>query len=230
MKALQDFISLGPHCCLRLRLESKMRELGMSSGPTNFFDYNLCDDNTLAQFLKQCDIEKYFNEENIIYKKTNETQGHAHVSLKNIYFKSIHDAKNCNSPSEIKNEIKNYIEKYKRRYNRFLKKIKSKNHTVLVYMGKISQENKYAIENGIKGISNKKIPIICLDDFGKNTPEIDQKGIFFQVNYNKFYNCPLESIKKTNWIWMNFLEWDEIFRNILEVHEQTKPRTRKVFL
>lgn len=230
MNALRDFISLGPHCCLRLRLENKMKELGIDPGPTGFFDYNLCDDDTLSCFLKKCKIEEYFNTENIAYKKTNDTHGHAHVNLKNIYFKSIHDAKNCNSNSEVKSEIENYIQKYKRRYGRLLNRITSRNHTVLVYMGKIRQENKSSIECGIKSISNKKIPIICLDDFGKEAPEIQQKGIFFHVNYNKFYNCPLESIKKTNWIWMNFLEWDHIFKNILDVYEETSPRTRKVFL
>jgi hypothetical protein len=229
VNSLKNFISLGPHCCMRLRIKNQMEIHGFESGPTSFFDYNLCDENTLSKILRLCKIEDYFNKENIEYIRTSENHNHAHVNLKNIYFKSIHDVKNCEG-IELENEIKNYIERYKRRYHRLVSRISSRDDIVFVYMGKISDENTAAIEDGIKKISKKKVPIICLNDLGKESPDVKQKGMVFDVNYSKFYERAPGGEPSINWIWMNFLDWEGIFKVLMNIHNETKIRTKKAFL
>jgi hypothetical protein len=147
------------------------------------------------------------------------------------YHPDYFDVRGANVIREvIKNEIQNYIKKYKRRYYRLVNRIHSMNNIVFVYMGKISDENSEKIESGIKTISKKKVPIICLDDFGKESLDVEQKGMIFKVNYNKFYNCPMASIKNTNWIWMNFLDWEAIFKVLMNIHHETITHTKKAFL
>jgi hypothetical protein len=230
MNELQDFVSLGPNCCIRTRIDDRMRSCGLDPGPTNFFDYSLCGEEALVLFLGACDIQSYFNESNISYHKTNDTHGHAHLSLNNMYFKSIHDAKNRNSKEDVKNEIKIYIERYKRRYSRLIYQIQQKNNLMLIRMGSISEKNLEKIRINIESLTNRYRPIVFLDDFGPQSPDIKEKDLFFWVNYNKFYKCDSEFVKKTNWMWMNFLDWDEIFRMLLEVYDKTKCCTNKVFL
>lgn len=230
MNELRDFVSLGPNCCIRTRIDDCMKSRGLNIGPTNFFDYNLCGEDALVLFLNTCEIESHFNENNISYVRTNETHGHAHLSLNNVDFKSIHDAKNQYSKKDIDEEIKKYIEKYKRRHARLISRIKTSKHLILIRMGSISEQNLKKIKLNIAGITNRITPIVCLDDFGFQAPNIEEKDLIFRVNYNKLYDCPSEYIKKTNWLWMNFLDWDEIFKMLIEVHKRTRPHTSKVFL
>lgn len=214
---------------MRLRIKKQMEVHGLEGVPNNFFDYSLCDDNTLAKILKDCEIGYYFNREKIEYERTSENHNHAHVCLKNIYFKSIHDVKNCER-TKLENEIKNYIERYKRRYHRLISIISSRDNVIFVYMGKISDENAAAINNGMKTISKKKVPIICLNDLGKESPDVKQKGMIFDVNYSKFYERAPGGEPSINWIWMNFLDWEGIFKVLLDIHNETKIRTKKAFL
>lgn len=211
----KNFVSLGPNCVIRSRLDFYLKNKEINYGETNFFDYNLCNSNSLVQLLKVCDIDYYFNLNNIEYKRTNDTHGFAHVWLKNVYFKSIHDVKNCEDNQEVEKEILRYIEKYKRRHDRLIKRIKNSNPLVLIYMGEIKDEEYDQIRINLNSISQKKIPIVCLHDFGENS-YIEKKDLFVKINYN-LYRIGVET--KTNWIWMDFLDWNNLFFSMEKIYQ-----------
>lgn len=226
----KNFISMGPHCCIRLRINDLLGSAGLQYGETGMFDYNICDTETLKTLVSDCDISQYFNKDNIEYKKTNDPNGFAHVSLKNVNFKSIHDVPNrCGE--ELESEIKKYVAKYKRRHRRLLDMLKSKKEVAFVYMERMSDEDAGEIRENISRITKKITPIIRLHDFGKEEPLIAESGGNFRVNYARLYKCEAEYIKKTNWIKMEFLDWDGIFSALEKVYLSCfKVRTNKVFL
>lgn len=206
----KNFISIGPNCVIRSRIDYYLKNKGLDYGKTNFFDYSLCNSSSLVQLLRECDINYYFNLKNIEYKKTNDNNGFAHVCLKNVYFKSIHDVKNCENENEIKKELQKYIEKYKRRYYRLLSRIKSKENIVLIHMGEIENDQYEKIRKNLNFICDKKIPIICICDFEKNF-YLEENDLFIKINCNiNQYNIKT----KTNWLWMDFINWNELFLTI----------------
>jgi hypothetical protein len=209
-----NFVSLGPNCVLRGMLDTYLKSKGFKCGPTNFFDYNLCNQETLTHFLKECNLDDYFNLKNLTCEKTNDRHGFAHVWLNNVYFKSIHDVKNCDPP-QLEKELNYYIEKYKRRHSRLLDRIKNKSPLLFVYMGEIDKNYYKIIRENLNKLTIKPIPIICIHDFGESN-KIETQGLFVKINYNSYCH----KIKtKTNWIWMDFIDWDSIFLSLKKTYQ-----------
>jgi hypothetical protein len=214
MDILNNFISFGPHCCPRQRLDYIKNKYGMCITETHFFDYLMVNINTIKNIFNIENIETYINYQNInIYGSGNE---HLHIELKNIELKSIHDVDknldNSNTESTINEQ---FIEKYIRRYNRLIDFININEKICFIYQSIISYEDYTELNNIFnEKFMNKEIIIISFYDFGENKPILEKFGNLYYLNYNSMY-ITKDYIYDS---FMCFLNWDLIFEHMKNIY------------
>ena len=225
MENYLNMCSLGPHCCLKIRLDYIKNVNNLPIMETNFFDYLMVDINCIKKIFSENIIE-YLNINNIeIYHVSD---NNICIKLKNLELKSIHDVYNLNNydknnynklleNQEVQENItKNFIEKYIRRHDRLINLLKNDKNILFIYQNNISISDYIELNNIFKKYTNKKIIIVCLFDFGEEKKVIENYEFLYYLNYNNMYHTK-EYIHEAS---MNYLKWDLIFENINLIYNE----------
>ena len=221
-QALKNFISLGPNCCIRLRLDHYLQLYGMKCDKTNLFDWNLINTNTLRQFLSsKIDIQQYFNKNNLT---TGKIGNKLYVELKDVYFRSIHDIAPNLKTHILDKALDEYVKKCVRRHVRLINRIHSNDPIVFVYMDDIPQECYQHIQENVRIASGGVNRIfVCLSDYGPDQCMLTNSEGLHRVNYHNLYNVNndniIEFLRTTNWLYMEFLNWDKIFDILFDIYK-----------
>jgi hypothetical protein len=212
---LDNFISIGPHCCPRMRIDYIKNKNGIYIKETNFFDYLMVNINSIKQIFNTNNIETYINRENINIYGFN--QDNLYIELKNIELKSIHDV--INDIDENNKELnihEQFIEKYIRRYNRLIELVNNNQKICFIYQTHIPHEDYDELNSILKTkFVNTEIIIISFQDFGENKPIIERYGNLYYLNYNSMY-ITKDYIYEAS---MNFLNWDLIFEYMINIYD-----------
>ena len=215
MHALNNFISLGPHCCPRMRLDyiKNKNKNRINITETNFFDYLMVNINSIKQIFNIENIETFINRENINIYGSNDKN--LYIELKNIELKSIHDiVKDVDENNEL-NINKQFIEKYIRRYNRLIELLNNNKKICFIYQSFISYEDYNELYNILKTkFINTEIIIISFQDFGEDKQIIEKYENLYYLNYNSMY-ITKDYIYEPS---MSFLNWDLIFENMINIY------------
>jgi hypothetical protein len=213
MLVLNNFISLGPHCCPRMRLDYIKNKNRINITETHFFDYLMVNINSIKQIFNIENIKTFINRENInIYGSNDEN---LYIELKNIELKSIHDiVKDVDENNEL-NINKQFIEKYIRRYNRLIELLNNNKKICFIYQSFISYEDYNELYNILKTkFINTEIIIISFQDFGEDKQIIEKYENLYYLNYNSMY-ITKDYIYEPS---MSFLNWDLIFENMINIY------------
>lgn len=212
---LNKIISLGPHCCPRMRLDIQKNNIDV--GPTNFFDYLMVDFNTVLKIFESENINSLINLDNInIYDNNSHN---IFLELNNCFFRSIHDVpstedNSMNNPKVIEAIYENFISKYLRRYQRLIDKIKNR-PIIFIFMGKIDSIQSERFFDSMSKLTSKKILLISLIDGGSDLETIIRRKKYYIINLNEFYKTRDYDYEPT----MDFLKWDLIFKEIKKIND-----------
>ena len=214
---INKIISLGPHCCPRIRLNYIKKLHNIELSETNFFDYIMVNFQTILKILELENIEDLININNTQIYNVNEYN--TFVELKNIYLQAIHDVPNIDNLNDINNKDlinsiqRHFIDKYIRRQKRLIEKIKNED-IIFIYQSPISLEESEKFYDIISKITNKKIILVSFYDFGENIETIIKHGNFYCLNYNNLYlkkNYEYEAS-------MAFLDWEGIYKELNKIY------------
>lgn len=226
---INNIYSIGPHCCPRMRIDYIKKSYNIEIKETNFFDYLMVNIETIINILKIENINDIININNIeIY---NITQHNLYIKFKNIYLDSIHDIPNTLNITyddlvKNKDEIfkdnydninKSFIEKYIRRYDRLINILKNNDNICFIYQNYISKEDYLKLNEAFIKFTNKKIIVICFQDFGPEKNIIENYNNLYYLNYYSMY-LTKDYIYEPE---MKFLNWDEIFQNIKNIYNMS---------
>ena len=214
---LKKIISLGPHCCPRVRLDYIKTLNKVEISESNFFDYLMVNFQTILKIIESENIEDIININNteIYYVSAD----YINVQLKNVYLQSIHDVPNINNVNDINNiEIidciqNNFIDKYIRRYKRLIEKMKNED-IIFIYHSPISLEESEKFYNIISKITTKKIILVSFYDFGENIDTIRKHDNLYYLNYNNLYLTKNYEYEAS----MAFLDWIGIFEELKKIY------------
>lgn len=215
MDCLNNFISLGPHCCPRMRLDWIKSKNGIEITKTNFFDYLMVNNETIKTILDTESIETIFNKTNInIYGYGAD---YLSVELNNIFLRSIHDVTNDIDKNRHDSNIQEqFIDKYIRRYHRLIDTLNNNKKTFFIYQGNISYEDYIEFDKIFKKKFTNKIIIISFLDFGESRPIIERFENLYYLNYNSMY-LTKDYVYESS---MEFLNWDLIFQHMKNIHDE----------